>query len=279
VTAPDRPDAGRTLLAVFAHPDDESIAAGGLLAWCADRGARVVLLCATRGGYSEDDPAGTAATTPPDAPMPPDARTRELAAAARELGLAEVVLLEYRDGYLPWEGGAALEADIRAAIARVRPDVVVTFGEDGLYWHPDHIAVHAGTTAAVAALGPEAPALFYVTTPPGQMRRVFDAAQAAYDARVSGGAGTGARPGPPRGILGIAAVDAFGAHAAAPTLIVDARAFAHRKLAALRCHRTQMAGDALDLLPDEDAPRLLGEEHYRRAPVGARGPTFIERLA
>lgn len=253
---------GRSLLAVFAHPDDESLACGGLLAACAESGVRVSLVCATRG---EQGPTGAVRTELADA------RTRELRAAGGVLGLTEVIQLDHRDGYLPSEDGDALETDIRAALTRIRPDVVVTFGEDGLYWHPDHIAVHRHTTAAVAALGPDAPALYYVTMPPGHMRAVLEAATAA--ARQH-------RPGTraPRGVLGIADVDAFGADADPPTLVVDVRAFAGRKLDALRCHRTQLEGDALDLLAREDAPRLLGIEHYRRASVGRTGDTFIEHV-
>ena len=72
---------------------------------------------------------------------------------------------------------------------------------------------------------------------------------------------------------------AFGAAAAPPTLILDERACAARKLAALRCHRTQLAGDALDLLSDEEARRLLGVEYFRCANVGSKEDAFIERLA
>jgi N-acetyl-1-D-myo-inositol-2-amino-2-deoxy-alpha-D-glucopyranoside deacetylase len=142
--------------------------------------------------------------------------------------------------------------------------VVVTFDEDGLYWHPDHVAVHERATAVVAALGAAAPALRYVSMPEGAVRALVDAA--------GGGA---RRPG----MLGVADVDAFGAAAPPPSLIVDASAVASRKLAALRCHRTQVEGSALDLLPERDAARFLGIEHYREAAVGAPGGSFLERFA
>ena len=78
----------------------------------------------------------------------------ELATAAAALGLSDVVAAR-RIPTACCRGcrAGALERDIRAAIAERRPDVVVTFGEDGLYWHPDHIAIHDATRAAVAALG------------------------------------------------------------------------------------------------------------------------------
>src|SRR5688572_5073494 len=163
--------AGRSLLAVFAHPDDESLACGGLLARCAALGARVSLLCFTRGEWGQrprlratlQDDGGLGKT-----------RTLELEAAAQVLGISDTIVLDKGDGMLPWVDAGTLEADIRDAIVQRSPDVVVTFGEDGLYWHPDHIAVHERTTAAVAALGWNAPALYYVTMPPGRMREVVD---------------------------------------------------------------------------------------------------------
>ena len=85
VLAPDATAAlaGRTVLAIFAHPDDESLACGGTLARLADDGARVVLLCASRGerGQSAD----------PSVARGPDlgrARQRELEAAAQVLGIS-----------------------------------------------------------------------------------------------------------------------------------------------------------------------------------------------
>jgi N-acetyl-1-D-myo-inositol-2-amino-2-deoxy-alpha-D-glucopyranoside deacetylase len=248
---------GQSLLAVFAHPDDESLACGGLLAWCAELGARVSIVCATRGERGRGCDGDLSRV-----------RTTELEAAARVLGVSDVLVLDYEDGMLPWTEPARLEADIRDAAVRFRPDVVITFGEDGLYWHPDHIAIHERTTAAVAALGDTAPALYYVTMAPGGMRAVIDTVAARIPAR-----------GKRYSILGVSDADAFGAAVAPPTLRIDVRAYAARKLAAIRCHRTQLAGDALDLLSDEEARRLLGVEHFRRADQGSRADAFIERLA
>ena len=272
---------GRSLLAVFAHPDDESITCGGLLAWCAHQGADVALLCLTRGEHGQDgrEPVKT------EAPLGRDAsrhgqgggdlartRGRELECAARELGVKRVTLLEHADGMLPWLDPARLEADIDAAIRNRRPDAVITFDEDGLYGHPDHVAVHERTTAVVAALDASAPALYYVTVPPGAMRAVAD--HAAGRLRR----GTGAREDA-TSILGVDDPDAFGAVAPAPTLVVNAGAFAAAKLAALACHATQFRGGALEAVAPEDAPRLLGVEHYRRAAVGATGPSFLDAFA
>lgn len=235
--------AGKSLLAVFAHPDDESIACGGLLALCADRGARVMLLCATHGennGGVRDE-------------VWFEQRAQELHEAAAVLGIRDVILFDYRDGFLPW--APDLSDRIEDEIRRVRPDVVVTFGKDGLYWHPDHIAVCEATTAAVDALGDQGPALYYVTTPPGQMRRIVDEVWIGReDART------------PSPLLGIANPDAFGVGATPPSLVIDVSACAQRKLAALKCHRSQIDGGAFARISDHDAARFLGIEHFHRPP-------------
>lgn len=248
-----------TLLAVFAHPDDESLASGGLLALAADAGATVTVLCLTRGeaAHAGADEAARQALA--------RIRTREIHEAAAVLSVTDVEVLDHPDGMLPWVDPESLEVDIRRSLARLVPDVVVTFGPDGLYWHPDHIAVCERTTAVIAALPAPAPALYFVTIPPGQLRAVADEA--------------GRRGANPWLVHGLDDPDAFGAMADPPSLVLDVRAVAPRKLAALGCHRSQTTGGAIDALTADDAPRLFGVEHYRRAAVGGTGPTFIDRFA
>jgi LmbE family N-acetylglucosaminyl deacetylase len=278
---------GSSLLAVFAHPDDESLACGGLLARCTAGGIRVSLLCLTHGehgpeGSSRDADHDGGHTPAPESVQSPglegghrpghagellhDIRARELSEAAQVLGIRDVVLLDHEDGMLPWIDKASLEADILRRILRLQPDVVVTFDEDGLYWHPDHIAVHERTTAAVAELGAAGPALRYVSMPAGAMRAIVDAASNNPECGDE----------TPRPILGVADADAFGSLAPAPTLIIEAGEFAGQKLAALRCHHTQFDGSALECLSERDAARFLGTEHYRRAPLGSPDDVFIE---
>lgn len=248
---------GRSLLAVFAHPDDESLASGGLLACCAHLGATVTLLCATRGEHGQGE--GDLGTI----------RADELRAAAHVLGIDAPVILGYEDGMLPWADRARLQSDIVKTIIRRRPEVVVTFDEDGLYGHPDHIAIHEDVTAAVASLNGATPALYYVTMPAGRMRAVVEHAAMA----VPSSAGR-----PLQAILGIDDPDAFGAIAPPPSLILDVGPYTARKLAALECHASQMHGCALLAVSDRDAARFLGTEHYRRADVGSRNDAFIEHL-
>ena len=258
---PDAPDfSGRTILAVFAHPDDESLACGGTLARLADAGARVVVLCASRGErgslsdrslVADGDLAG--------------ARARELHEAARILGVADVIILEHPDGDLRWANVPQLHAEIVSAIERYRPDGVITFAEDGLYWHLDHIGVHERTYTAVKSLGALAPPLYYVTMQQGVMREIVNAA-------VANGLTLESNP------FDIEP-DAFGDHAKPPTFVVDVHDWVPRKLAALRCHRTQIGpNNPFQHITEEQARRLLGVERFRRSPLDAGWTSAIEQL-
>ena len=143
----------RRLLAVLAHPDDESLGVGGTLAKYATDGVEVSLVTATRGegGRFMGRPRDDARHPGPDALGM--IREGELRHAAAALGITDVSLLDYRDQHLD-------RADPREAIGRIvyhmrriRPDVVITFGPDGAYGHPDHIAISQFTTAAAMASG------------------------------------------------------------------------------------------------------------------------------
>ena len=243
------------LLVVFAHPDDESLACGATIARAAAAGVVVTIASLSRGD------AGPATTDVEPSRLGP-VRARELEDAGQVLGAAEVVSFDHADGMLTWIDAEALVSDIALLIRASRADAVVTFGADGLYWHPDHIAVHERTTDAVSRLGSEAPALYYVTMPPGQMRAVMDA-DPAHRAVV---------PGLPD-------ADAFGAAAAPPSLVVPCGRFAAIKLAAIRCHRSQFADSAFAGLSDDVARRVLDVEHFHRASVGATGPSVLDALA
>jgi len=249
---------GRSLLAVFAHPDDESLACGGLLARCADEGMRITLVCATRGEDGRDATGGGSAE-----PLAVR-RVRELAAAADILGVDSVKVLDFEDGMLPWVDGDDLQERIAEQIVRLAPDVVVTFDEDGLYWHPDHIAIHRATRAAVATRGANGPALYYASVPEGQMRALVDGVRDRLTTPVT--------------ILGVDDVDAIGTLSPPPTLVLDVKAYAARKLAALVCHATQTHGGPFWVMTDDDAIRYLGVEQLRRAHVGNTTATILEQL-
>ena len=253
--------AGRTLLAVLAHPDDESLACGGTLARAADAGANVVLLCATRGERgSISDPSLV-----PDGDLG-RVRTAELREAAAVLGISQVTILDHPDGELRWTDVPELHDEIVSAIDRWRPDAVITFDEDGLYWHLDHIGIHERTVAAVQSLAGQAPPLYFVTMPKGVIRELVHAARAVAGA-------------PPDSSFWGIAPDAFGADAAPPTFVVDVGKWVGRKVAALRCHRTQIGPqNALAWIDEAGARRWLGMEQFRRAPIQGRGEDVLEQL-
>ncbi len=171
------------LLAVLAHPDDETFGTGGTLAIYAQRGVQVHLICATRGEAGAVDPEYLQGYRSVAA-----LREAELRCAAGLLGLAGVYFLGYRDSGMPGSpdnqhpdalAAAPLDevaAKITTYIRRLHPQVVVTFDPMGGYRHPDHIAVHQATVKAFHAaanpqvypdgLAPHAPQKLYFNTLP-----------------------------------------------------------------------------------------------------------------
>ena len=240
----------RTILAVFAHPDDESLICGGTLARLADAGVRVVLMCASRGEHgSVSDPLLV-----PDGDLG-RVRSVELAEAAAVLGIADLIALDHADGDLRWRDVPKFHDEIVAAIRHYRPEAVLTFAENGLYWHLDHIGVHERTFTAVKSLGADAPPLYYVTMPKGIIREVVEAVHAKSGAPVDSSF-WGIEP------------DAFGEAEMPPSFAIDVRPWVPRKLAALRCHRTQMGmHNPIAWIDEDEARRWLGREFFRRSPL------------
>ena len=177
------------LLAVLAHPDDETFGMGGTIAYYARRGVDTYLICATRGEAGDMDPAllqGYDSIA--------ERREAELRCAAGKLGLRKVIFLDYRDSGMP---GSPDNSHVRALVAQPRervaeeiarhirqlkPQVVVTFDPIGGYHHPDHIAIHQATVRAFDLAGDPAAAnlqdlpvftpdkLYYQTIPRKFMR-------------------------------------------------------------------------------------------------------------
>ena len=139
------------LLAVLAHPDDESLGVGGTLAAYASGGIEVSLLTATRGDAGQY--CGRPAGQPGHPGQAELARIREaeLRAAASTLGVANVCVFDYPDRHLDRANPREAIGRIVGVLRRVRPHVVVTFGPDGAYGHPDHVAISQFTTAAIVA--------------------------------------------------------------------------------------------------------------------------------
>jgi LmbE family N-acetylglucosaminyl deacetylase len=128
----------KRMLAIFVHPDDESFAAGGTLAKYAHQDVQVILLCATRGE------AGIPGVNPKEAG---ELRERELRQAAEHLGI-EVYFLGYPDGELAHTPPEMLPETIACWMDLVQPQVILTFGPEGVSGHPDHVTISHVVTQA-----------------------------------------------------------------------------------------------------------------------------------
>jgi LmbE family N-acetylglucosaminyl deacetylase len=261
------------LMAVLAHPDDECLGVGGTLAKYASEGVDVFLLTATRGdagryrGFRSDDNRhpGPAALA--------DIRERELRAAASVLGVRELSLLNYRDQHLDQANPQEAVAAIAGHLRRIRPDVVITFGPDGAYGHPDHIAISQFTTAAVVAaadqqlqvggvdvMRPHAVSkLFYVAWP----ESTWKAYQAAFRKLVStvDGIERQAVPWPDWAI----------------TTVIDTRSYWSTVWRAISCHESQVSAyERLNQLSPEDHEALWGRQSFYRAFSTVSGGRSLE---
>jgi LmbE family N-acetylglucosaminyl deacetylase len=249
----------KRLLAVFAHPDDESFGIGGTLASYASNGTRVTLVCATRGEAGEiSDPA---LATPETLGA---VREEELDCAARKMGVDQLIFLGYRDsGMEGWSENADPRAFINAPerevvgklvgiMRRVRPQVVVTFEPNGGYGHPDHKAIHRHTVAAFhAAADPEqfpgegdawqADRLFYSVIPRSLFRAMRDWLDAQGEDTSDWDQFEEAGRGWPDDEIDV---------------VMDVSANVDAKWAALNCHQTQFGADNLF----RRAPQALVQE-------------------
>jgi LmbE family N-acetylglucosaminyl deacetylase len=142
---------GRRLMVIAAHPDDETLGFGGVLARYASDGAETCLVTATRGqgGRYNGHPQGSAEH--PGREALARIREQELTAAARALGVSRVTVLDYEDQHLDRADVAGAVAALVREIRAARPHVVLTFPPDGAYGHPDHIAISQFASAAVVA--------------------------------------------------------------------------------------------------------------------------------
>ncbi len=133
----------RKLLAVFAHPDDESFICGGTLAKYARAGVEITLVSATRGEM------GRRMGNPPyvNRETMPAVREKELRQACVALGIHRLIFLDIRDKTVEFIDQESLTERIAALIQEVDPDVVLTFHEK-LGGHPDHCAIGQAATAA-----------------------------------------------------------------------------------------------------------------------------------
>lgn len=134
-------------IGVFAHPDDEVFCAGGTFRKWSGQGTGLTVVSATRGEAGQIRDADVATRRNLGA-----VRERELRASCEALGVEHVRVLDHADGHVSEIDPARLTEELATTIAETDPDTVVTFGEDGAYGHPDHIAIGEATRRAVQLL-------------------------------------------------------------------------------------------------------------------------------
>jgi len=238
---------------------------GGVLARYAQEGVETFVLTATRGqrGRFFDN------TNRPDDDTVGRVREEELRCAARELGVRELTILDYRDGSLDRADSAEATSTIATHIRRVRPQVVLTFDQYGAYGHPDHIAIcQFATAACVAAADPSSGAsgephrvakLYYMV----HDRAKWDAYQAAFKKLVSNVDGVER--------IGTAWPDW------SITTRIDTRKAWPIVWRAVQCHRTQNAIYAnLATLSDADHEAIWGAQAYYRVFSTVNGGRALE---
>ncbi len=256
-----------TLMAVHAHPDDEVMATGGVLARYSTEGARTVVVTCTNGEQG-DAPGGIKPGEPGhDATVVAALRLAELRSSVASLGVSHLELLGYRDsGMVGWatnnDPGAFCNVPLDEVAGRLadlfrhyRPQVVVSYDENGGYGHPDHIQVHRAAVAATGMTG--IPAKFYYTAVSrsafAQVRQLLQASGANVDE------------------LGI--TDDFGLPDDLITTVVDVSGYRDLMLEALEAHASQIDNLFFPQLPEEIQRVALANEYFRLrdAPPGLSG--------
>jgi LmbE family N-acetylglucosaminyl deacetylase len=246
-----------SLMAIFAHPDDEAFSSGGLLARYARERVHTSLVMATRGEAGEiSDPALA------NRDNLGQVREQELRQACAIMGVKEIRFLDYVDGTLPEVDRDEFKEKLVRAIRELRPLVVYSFGPDGVYGHPDHVTVSDLATEAYHLAGdrkafpehldnglePWSPQkLYYVAPPKEQLQRMASLAAQMF----------------PGNSWNQPDWENFGVPEAQITTCVDVKEFAEMKLAALFSHQTQIAPNhPFTLVPKEMLVEFIGQECF-----------------
>jgi LmbE family N-acetylglucosaminyl deacetylase len=266
-----------TLMAVHAHPDDESNSTGGTLARYSAEGVRTVLVTCTNGEFGD---APGHIKPDQDGHDPDDvARIRlgELKVATEALGVSHTETLGYRDsGMSGWwqnEDPRAFHhqpTDVAAAriielFEQFRPQVVITYFANAGYNHPDHLKAHDVTIAALAAC--DIPDKLYLIARPRSWRERMREIADEY------GVDMPALPQPPRGPLLkrvgqklglVRRPPGFGVDESLITTFIDGSAYAAQKRAALAAHASQLDGSFFVRFPDGAFAKAFGVESFIR---------------
>lgn len=242
---------GLSLLAIFAHPDDEG-AAGGTLAKFASQGVKVTLVCATHGeaGQISDPQLATPETLG-------EVREEELRCACRALGIEDLRFLGFRDGRLaavdPQEAGEKIVKTMR----EVDPQVVITWGPEGGYGHPDHVAISRFATSAFDSFlegkgrekGPHGRTKLYYTAFPKRQIDILRSHLGGLKIELSG-----------------EELEFTGVDERLITTVIDVRPYVDQKMTALFCHRTQFGPQSFMVeMPQKPLREFMGWEYFRLA--------------
>jgi LmbE family N-acetylglucosaminyl deacetylase len=256
------------LMGVLAHPDDETLGFGGVLARYAAQGVETSIVTATRGerGWFGDRD---------DYPGPDELgrlREQELEAAAQVLGIQEVSLLGYCDGELDQAPAGEVIGKICRQIRKVRPQVIVTFDPFGVYGHPDHIAISQFTAAAIVAAADPGYAdlqelsahrvskLYYLA----ETEQSLAAYQEIFGDLVMEIDGEERRT--------------TGWEPWAITTIIDTQDYAQQVWQAVACHRSQMPGyQTLLELPEAQRRELWAQQSFYRSFSLVNGGRVLEQ--
>jgi LmbE family N-acetylglucosaminyl deacetylase len=232
--------AARRILAVFAHPDDETSGCGGTFCRYAADGAQLYVVTATRG---EKGTLGTGGLVVTREELP-KVREQEQRAVAKLLGVWQVVYLGYVDGEVKDAPFQQVANRVLEVMLRIRPDVVITFGPTGISRHDDHIMVHRAATQAFHQYRERSrdghePALYYVAIP-REMVAKFELDMDGVETQ--------------------------------PTHAIDITQYKPRKVQALRLYRSQE--DAQELASAFESMPEAGSEYFHQAypPVPAGEP-------
>jgi mycothiol S-conjugate amidase len=285
---PSVSDKKRCLLAIHAHPDDESSKGSGTMAKYADEGTKVVLVCATRG--EEGDILNPRMDQPGIKERMAELREAELETACDILGVEAIYQLGYRDSGMPKTGSnehpdAFCNADPDEAVGRLveiirteRPEVVLCYDESRGYEHPDHVKVHEWGTEAFHAAGdpqrypdrgnPWKPAklYFFATFTKRRFMKLHEAAvQEGIESPYAGW---------------LDQWDQMGFVEPAIDCQVDVADFIETRSKALLAHATQIDPDSFWFaIPDEMHRRIYPWEDYTRVmshvPVPDEGETDL----
>jgi LmbE family N-acetylglucosaminyl deacetylase len=263
--------ANLTLMAVHAHPDDESSSTGGVLARYSREGVTTVLVTCTNGEYGDGPDHVKPGEPGHDPAQVGKTRLAELDEACRVLGVTHLETLGYHDSGMPdWDYKDRPEAFCNIPLAEVaarigglieayRPQVVITYDDKGLYQHPDHVHASRSAQAAVAATG--IPAKLYLSAMRGSDWQKLRAA--LRERGIDLGDDREITPEMQQQIA---------ENEARITTTVDIQPVLGRKRDALFAHASQIRESWFSQIPPEIAASVFGREHFIRASDSTGAP-------